>query len=386
MSIKWCNVFPPEVPGEFHNSVLNTLETQTKQPVKKERVKIMKFKTLIAAVVAVVMLGAISVGAYTLINGWNPKMAEIFDADEQTQEKLTNNGMSKVVNLSDTNNGVTLDVVQTVADANMAYILLRFSSENERLLEFEGFNDHYSISDRFHIEGYMDSLTPKEKYNGERDFSNVFVSSMSSGIVEDSMETVIDENGKTVYQFYYGITIMNDNQQDYNNRVATVKFKDIGAYEGKLEGYYNVIEGEWEVSWLFEYQDYTKTYELNKSIDVNGVEVIVKSVEISPLALNIVIDGDSARALHQNALEVYPHLETQDFADINNILNYINFLPVYKNGEVFDDVSSMGSMGGMEEYAAKKIFNRILDIDNVTGIYAQCISYPEYEFEFSLVD
>jgi hypothetical protein len=377
---EWQDVFP-EVSDIFHERVVSTLnsQTQTIAYTSKERFKIMKKKTLIVAAAIVAMIGTISVGAYTLLNNWNPKMAEIFQADELMQEKLVNDGMSQAVNLSATDNGVTMDILQTLADENMVYILLRFSSENEKLLDTENFEN---LWDTIKIEGYD---SPYEFYYDRKEATpeNVLTfGSMCSNMVSDSKETITDENGNTIHQFYYAIRIHNSFKQDYNGREITLSFRNLGAYEGKAGDFYPIIKGSWEIAWILEYQDHTKVFELNKSVEVNGIDVIVKSLELSPFMINVVIDSDSAKALHDNALENHPKLATAEYSDIINILSYTNFYPILDNGEVFVAMGG-GSSGGTGDFSSKRIFdNGILHVERVVGIKADCPMFPEYSFEF----
>ena len=69
MSIKWCNVFP-EVPEEFHERVVTTLETQANKKTNERKVFYMKKKSIIAVAAAFVLLGAVAVSALTGLPGF----------------------------------------------------------------------------------------------------------------------------------------------------------------------------------------------------------------------------------------------------------------------------------------------------------------------------
>ena len=387
----------PEVSELFHDRAMAVIDSQfpaaTKHTQTNERVVIMRFKALIIAA-AVTLVGTISVGAYSLLSGrntdnsFNPKMAEILNVDEEMQERLTNDGMSKAVNLSATDNGVTMDVLQTIADENMVYILLKFSSENKTLLECENFDN---VWEAIKIEGYL-------SYYELADFDkriellpeNVFTGSLSPNMIYDSRETVIDENGKEIHQVYYAISIHNNDKQDFNGREITLSFKDFGACMSKAADFEVLIKGTWEVSWVLEYADHTRLYELNQVVDVNGVGVLVKSVEISPLALNVVIDGDSANALQKFAsanLDLF-YEARDDYGNTElfeeKLLHLFSFMPVLDDGELFDSLGGMLLSGGTDDWLSKKTFGEVLDLDRVVAIRAICTTYPEYNFEIVL--
>ncbi|MCL1902798.1 MAG: DUF4179 domain-containing protein [Oscillospiraceae bacterium] len=409
---RWDDIFP-EVSDTFHERVINTLASQNatqQKNIKKGNFKIMKAKTVIAAAAIIAIIGTLSVGAYTIINNRSPKLAEIFEADEQMQEKLADDGMLQEVNLSATDNGVTMDVLQTLADENMVYIMLKFSSENPQLLDCENFDN---LWEHIKIEGYYNyEELLKFGYDKRVDLlpDNVFMSSVSSNIVHDSYETITDENGNTIYQFYHAIIIHNDSRQDYNGREITLSFEDLGACMSKAADFETLIAGRWVASWVLEYQDHTKTFDKGYHVDVNDVDVFVKSVEISPLSINIEIDGESSKTLHKNFTEsdtivIMPEgesialgksmtlgefVESEGFEGFDIILSYMHFIPILDNGEVFtyEDISSMGTtqMFGDVDFISKRILKTILPVERVVGIRAECPLFPEYSFEFSLAD
>ena len=396
-SNEWENLFP-KVPDVFHERTLNTLNTlnsRLKTTNRKERKMFMKSKTVIAIAAIIAMIGTISVGAFTLISNRNSKIAELFRADEPMQEKLVHDGILRDVNLSASDGGVTMDVLQTLADENMVYILLKLSSENPRLLECENF---VNVWDALQIEGYRNSFELELDEDGRKlpTPDDVFAPGGASlNILYDSRETITDENGKNIHQVYYAVEIHNSEKQDYNGRVITLSFSGLGAFEGKAGDFYTIIEGNWEVSWILEYGDNTRVFELNESIDVNGVEVIVKTVEVSPFSLNIVIDGDSARALQKNATENYDltyeltdgHGNVEGYYE-DNIFWLMNFLPVLDNGEVFsgEDIGAGGGghNDGIGDFFSNYTLTKALDLDSLVGIRAYCHSFPEYSFEFLL--
>ncbi|MCL1789209.1 MAG: DUF4179 domain-containing protein [Oscillospiraceae bacterium] len=384
---KWDDIFP-EVSEQFHQRVINTLELQNavqNHTTKKGTFKIMKAKTIIAAAAIVALIGTISVGAYTLVNNRNSKMAEIFEADEQVQEQLVNDGMLHEVNLTATDNGVTMDVLQTLADENMVYILLKLSSENPQLLECENFGNTWQA---LKIEGF---LTYDELLNFDFDKRvdelpyNYMSSSIDPNIVPDSKEAITDENGNTIYQFYYAIAIHNDTRQDYNGREITLSFENLGACMSKAADYETLIEGSWGVSWVLEYQDHTRTFDLGYPVDVNGVDVFVKSVELSPLAINIEIDAESSKALHEH-FKQNDAITKPEYLEDDIILSFMHFLPILDDGEVFtyEDISAMGTlqMFGDVDFISKRILKTILPVERVVGIRAECPLFPEYSFEF----
>ncbi|MCL2108481.1 MAG: DUF4179 domain-containing protein [Oscillospiraceae bacterium] len=310
----------------------------------------MKRKSIFAVAAAVILLGVITAGAYSVISNWNPKMAEIFRADEQTQQKIIDDGMSQVLNLSTEDNGVTMEVLQTIADGNMIYVLMKFSSENEKLLEVESFSYETNKS-VVQIEGYIGESLGSSQY---------------WGMVHDSMETVIDENGNEIHQFYFFLMIdnNNNNHQDYNGREITINLQDMGAFTSKFDGMYTVIEGNWEVSWVLEYQDHTVLLEVNQPVQFGEYVTYLESIKISPVSMTVVLSGGELDRI----TEEFPFLMTA---------------PIIDGVQLPYEAIGSGSSGWAGENFGESVyasctFTRIIDVEKLTGVF---LRFPDGEFE-----
>ncbi|MFT3982911.1 MAG: hypothetical protein QM697_03305 [Lachnospiraceae bacterium] len=148
---------------------------------------------------------------------------------------------------------------------------------------------------------------------------------------------------------YYEIWLSNTDQADWNGKTITVTFSNLQADNGKLDG-------KWAFSWVFSNTDQAQTFEINQTYDIGGHEVIVKSIELSPLSMTIDLGGTGLEQLIENA-------ELDELGTL------------FMSSLMLSDGTTFQSFGGPDsanwtktEYTGTISFNKILDVDQLTGI------------------
>lgn len=330
----WSKVFP-EVPQGFHETVQNTLNTQLPNKTGRKRIMKKRYPFVLAAVVAALCVTAAA--AYVI--QWNGKLAEQFHANEQQQSELASDGAVAPVDQTVTQNGVTVTAVQTLGDKNGVYMLFDVKAP-------EGI----TLSD----------TNVFENTNVDIDGQHV---SCSGGFMNNNDKTGSPSGAAS--ERYYELRLNNTEKTDWNGKTITVDFTSLQADKGKLN-MVNVVEGNWKLSWTLSYSDKTQAFEINKTYNINGHKVLVKSIELSPLSMTLNIGGDGLKQL----------IDDSNLKECGGLLTCSLKL---KDGTSFEDFD-----GGRREnpgeilpgngswtdttYTRTNPFGKILDVDQVTGL------------------
>ena len=328
---EWNEIFP-EVPQSFRDAVRHALNAQTgaevRTPDKTRREKTMK-RRFPVALVAVIAILAVTAAAAAVIE-WNAKLADRFGADEQQQNQLVTEGAVATVDQTVTENGLTVTVLQTLGDKNGVYLLFDVKApEGIALTDTNGFE-----STDVSIEGTSRRV------------------SWSGGFLSNT-----DESGSAsgkANERYYELWLSNVGQEDWKGKKITVSFANLQADKGKLD-LYTITEGEWTLSWTLSYSDQMQTFDINKTYNINGHEVMVKSIELSPLSMTLNLGGDGLKQL----------IDDSD-------LNQCGCL--YKYSLTMQDGTTLSLMGpGSENWTDTShtrtiCFDKVLDADRVTGL------------------
>lgn len=336
----WNNVFP-EVPQGFHEAVQSTLETQILNKTERKKVMKKRFPIVLAAMIAA--LGVTAAAAAYIIQ-WNDKLAERFDANEEQQNQLASDSAIASVDQTVTENGLTVTAVQTLGDKNGVYLLFDVKAPEGITLSDENLFEGTSVE----IEGIE---------NG---------ANYSGGFMSDTDQDVSSPDSTN--ERYYEIWLSNADQADWNGKKITVTFSNLQADNGKLD-MYTELEGKWALSWTLSYTDHAQTFEINQTYDIGGHEVVVKSIELSPLSMTIDLGGTGLEQL----------IEDAGLDELGTL-----FMPslILYDGTTFQSFGGPGSENWTEtEYTSTISFNKILDVDQLTGI---TLNFPSETADNSL--
>lgn len=265
---KWNHDFP-EVPDLVHQKVLSALadlENQEDKKMKTIKTQTMKTRTLIILAAAlVILLGTTAVAAELF--KWNEKATDIFVADPEQQDKLVMEQVAQESGQSVTDNGLTITAIQTIQDSNCFYALFEVTAQDTGLV----IDADCGLSYKMDFPGAQDPF-----------------GYMGWGFIDSSRQ----EPGNSRYFEIYG-TKNEESTEDLNMNLNFTALTGPGqkAMEGEA-----LIEGNWNFS-LTVHPAKPVRFDLNRKCQINGCEIYVESVELSPLTAKLVCSGADIKVL-----------------------------------------------------------------------------------------
>ncbi len=323
----WNNVFP-EVPQSFHERVQRTLDTQILNKTGRKKVMKKRFFIVLAAVIA--GLGVTAAAAHVI--QWDSKLAQRFGADEQQQNQLASDGAMASVGQTATENGLTVTALQTLGDKNGVYLLFSVKAPEGITL-----SDANGLDIDVDIEGVG------------RNFG------LTCGFMINSDLTASPSGSAN--ERYYEVYLDNREKEEWNGKTITVDFAnltDVEAYDSPTGNERVVVEGNWRLSWTLSYSEQMQTFDINKTYEVNGHEVVVKSVNLSPLTMTLELDGSGLAQLVANS-------------DLKEAGSLCTLSLIKKDGTTFDSYSMKEGFSGTS-YKRVDRFYRVQDVEQVTGL------------------
>lgn len=213
-------------------------------------------------------------------------------ASEEMQKKMEETKLTVPVNKSDTQNGVTVTVAQTIVDSYYAHIIFKV----------EGYDAGEGKEPSFETETIVvDGYNPyEEEYDEKRNFSSG--GSWYNGVItgEDG-ELIRISDGKPLKEieekwegykledgsYEYCMTLTHTADKDYFvGKPIHVELHNLGTAE--KADFTNAIDATWSFDWVLDGSSEKKEYDLNAPVGDTGVTV--KHVEISPISLNVTYD------------------------------------------------------------------------------------------------
>ena len=319
------------VDNDMKKKILN----QTTQKESRQRVWGTGRRAVVAAMVTVLCVGTVAVGAKELPKLWNSTVAKFFNANEKTQEKLVQKGYADVKEtkeestdvLTTEKNGIRVSVKQTLADKYGIHIYLDVKSTNG--LKLTG-NRLFDVND-FYVDG-------KDIYNNQ-----------GGGFVQEKYKV-------SDYEHIYELYGVNDTATDITGKKIQVHLADLIGGDHKLDEDV-LVSGDWKLNWTVKGNTTTKTIKLDGSYEIKGVVkgekhsavCNLKSLEISPLSFHLTYDckdwkkvsgelGNTTipiKIVMKNG-EVYARA-TKDKVDENHVLSGAGFQGDKDELTFFDD-------------------------------------------------
>ncbi len=210
--------------------------------------------SLTAAIIIICVLTATTALAIGL--DWNEKLMEYLKPSEEQMQTL--DGAVNTPEATVTQNGITITVKQTLADAFGIYVLYEMTVP-----------DNVKLDDniRWSLDGLNVPTVQTDDY--------VTAGSCGSEILEQT------GNKRTVL-YHLNTTA------GFENGYIKLTLKDLTRYTtndetGSME-ITPVVEGEWELEWEFTFVDTSKTVEVNRPLSINGSEDTITKVVISPMS------------------------------------------------------------------------------------------------------
>lgn len=211
---------------------------------------------------ASVLLVLIATTALAITFSWHEKLREFFHNPSSEQMESVNSGVA-TPEATMTKNGLTINILQTLADSNGCYVLYEVTAPED--IEF---NDDLKWSWWvLHV-----PATPIG-YGG--------------GIIQNR---VVEQNGnqRTGLMFKQG-------PSSWETGKARLILRDLGYVKNAgLESmeWVTVLEGEWELEWDFTSYQQSKVIAVNQPIRINGKDKLITEVVISPISVCVYLQGD----------------------------------------------------------------------------------------------
>lgn len=258
---------------------------------KRTRKKIPAKRMFLVAAAVMLGAGGVTAGAAAYMR-WSKTASEGMLASEETQKKMEETKLAVPVNKSDTQNGVTVTVSQTIVDSYYAHIIFKVEGYDAG----EGKQPFFE-TDTVVVDGYDPWKDPYDEkrhfgsggdwYNGVTMGEDGRAVRISDGKPLDEIEDYQDNYKLEDGSYEYRLTLTHTADKDYfMGKLIHLELHNLGTAE--KEDLTNVIDATWSFDWVLEGSPEKKEYDLNASIGDTGVTV--KHVEISPISLNVTYD------------------------------------------------------------------------------------------------
>lgn len=328
MNKNWNREFP-EVPEHVHQTVLSTLAGLDERKVKRvKRMKKGKMVILIAAAVAV--LGT-TVSAAEIFK-WNRRAAEVFVADEEQQAELVTEQIAQEGHQTVTDAGLTIEAIQTIQDNNCFYALFEITAEDESI-----------------------QIT--------QDHSMSFLFDFPEG--EDPFGALgwhfVDEGSQTVSNSRYFEIIGTKTRPGSKDLHMKIQFTALNAPGAKAMDGEPILEGNWEFV-LDLHAAKPVRYELNREYQIADCDVMIRTVELTPISVKLSCDLEDARQLEK--LEGVNLDQTDSLASL-----FINGIQ-YKDGTIVEEEGYQETLIRYENdiYEKTARLTTVIDTDKVSAL------------------
>lgn len=328
MNKNWNRDFP-EVPEHVHQTVLSTLAGLDER--KGKRVKRMKKGKMIILIAAAVAVLGTTVSAAEIFK-WNRRAAEVFVADEEQQKELVTEQIAQDSSQTVTDAGLTIQAVQTIQDNNCFYALFEITAEDESI---------QITAD--HSMGVLFDYPEDEDPFGY----------LGWGFVDDRQQPVSNSR----YYEIYGTKAL-PGQEDLNMKV---QFTSLNAPGAKAMDGESMLEGNWEFL-LNLHAANPVHYEINRECQIAGYEIMIKSVELTPISVKLTCDLEDVRQLEK--LEGVNLDQTDSIASL-----FINGIK-YQDGTVVEEEGYQELQVSWENeiYAKTARLTTVIDPDKVSAL------------------
>lgn len=244
-----------QVDDEMTNKIMN-------QTVRKCKIHSFgKKRVAVVAIAAVLCIGSVAVAANEITGFWNNIVDRFIQADEQDKTELVEKGyadMTDKENASATAEGITVSLLQTVADKNGIYIYLDVKSDKTKLEENMFFN---LVNVKLEGVGRI-----------EKSVSGLSLISDYEGVME-----------------IYGGADVEDNELNIEGKKIELTLGDLQNIEIQPDDvdYKTIMNSKWKLSWTGKNSSDSRVIQLNQNMKQDNLKVEMKKMEITPLSIKI---------------------------------------------------------------------------------------------------
>lgn len=261
--VNWNQEYP-EVPEAVHRFVLDALSSLDEQEEKMKKTPKKRMILLAAALVALVGMTAAATGVFE----WNERAGEVFEADEETRNELSINQMAEDISQTVTDQGLTITAVQTIQDKNRFYALFEVTAENPDMQITSDCSLDYTLD----FEGGEDPFCARGW-----GFVSEFDQAVSNTRYFEIRGTKMEESNADLVMNLHFTGLRGE--------------PEVKAGEGEL-----LISGSWDFSLNLRTSDMI-SHEVEKTYELDGYDIYIGTVALSPLSMTIVYDGTDVRTM-----------------------------------------------------------------------------------------
>lgn len=320
-----------------------------KKTVRKEsghfRTHMPKKRLAISMCMVILLTSSVFVVAAKFPYVWNETVAKLFQADNNQQNKLVEQGYANVLlkdpventtakeNADSKNdlliaesNGVTVTATQTLADKYGIYVYLNVKANNGVKLNTDQVFDIWDIT-----------VDDKEGF-----FNN-----MTAGFVPDEESISDSERG-------YEIWLANTTGEPMTGKTLNIHLENL-LQADKKQGDHVLVEGIWDFKWDITNSTVSKVVELNDTVVIDDVELSLDNIELSPLSYYINYTSSGEGTTSENFSGVQVSFIMKDGK-------------VYNGENAKDEDLITGGPGMIGADRTLRIFDKVLDLDELAAI------------------
>ena len=255
--------------------ILGPTELQKQQMLrsireKHEQLRTPHCKMLRTALIAGAFCLLIGTSAFAAVSsGLMDGLRTFLQPATPEQEELLAQG-AYVVDKSDRNSNGTLEIKQVIGDSNLVYLLLEFTAPEGTVLDLDGYR-------------FSGSLDVGQQTTG-------------AGFVK-----IADDNEN---DNHITLVMCEPTREPIAGKRAKLELSDLeGANKG--DEYQPILSGSWSVRFPLDFEDCSVTYPIAQTIPVEGYDVTLQSISVSPLSITLRANSPYTREIIQSLDEKY---------------------------------------------------------------------------------
>ena len=345
----------PKVPQEFHERFEETLRQIEETTVSENRKKNKRIRIRVLTVAAALCACmTVTVAAKEFLK-WNAVLEERLKPSEEQQKALEEANYIQNVDQTETHNGVTVTLADSLQDQGILYAVFEVKTE-----------DGISMDQNTSFENWEIKVDGKSVFEDAR-----FGSSGGSG----GLAYLGDDTNTSAHLQYYEVAFSYTSDYDLSGKKVGITLENMTESGDKgLEGTV-VAQGTWNFEWTVGELDPETSLKVDKKCDFGGCEITVRSMEVSPFFWKIYLDYQDAMKVYEDERNRFEY-NGSDYGMDLYARTHIDAVR-YKDGTVIKFDSSLGGIGGGSELEDKEngvvvirnSFGQAVDVDQLQAVH-----------------
>lgn len=347
----------------------------------RDKRKLLKFVPKVAAAGLAVVLATSGI-AYAGTSLWDHYVAESFgvEKNDSLKKELNEKGFAQQPQLTDakekeisvTDKDITVTVKQTLADEHAAYVCFEVK-----------YGDQYHVLDKGATEIADFGIATPEWVKFQMD--SVKDLNYSGGISK------IKDDHTILYDYFLTTSREKDTFKDEKIKMSISTFT---MDQKKCDDDPEIIakDGKWDLAWDLSVGTEKRVYHLDQTLTLGKDRVVIKDLSVSPLSAELTMQNPDGVSLSEIGAVVEDTGEEKHELDENGNLKVIRYVRTggmehedeiikkLSKGQVLcildtfalcldgEDFDGMGGMGISSDKDLFAQFDKVLDLDKVSGV------------------